>query len=150
MNFSSNGMESKISFINKINFQIFFFQKIKKPTHPYKSYITIKNMFGHKISHITMYSTMFWGPGVTLLRLLRCNNKRHFALSKEYSAPPYFNSLPLEFRNIENWSRNWLWSEIDFRKNDFSVELFLGMPAILCKWYIYLEDMKNENNVPDR
>ena len=79
------GCEQKFQSLNKIISKIFF-SKIIFPKYPYKPYVTIKNIFGHIISHIFMFSTMFWVPGVTLLRLLRCTNKRHFDLSKEHSA----------------------------------------------------------------
>ena len=74
----------QIHSLNKKNFPIFFSKNFFSK-YPYKSYVTIENIFGHIISHIIMFSTMFWVPGVTLLRLLRCTNKRHFDLSKEHS-----------------------------------------------------------------
>ena len=81
------GCDQKFHSLNKIiskkKFSNIFF-----PKYPYKSWVTIKNMFGHIISHIILFWTMFWVPGVTLLRLLRCTNKRHFDLSKEHSATP--------------------------------------------------------------
>ena len=83
------GCDQKFHSLNKIiskkKFSKFFF-----PKYPYKSWVTIKNMFGHIISHIILFWTMFWVPGVTLLRLLRCTNKRHFDLSKEHSGPWLF------------------------------------------------------------
>ena len=79
------GSEQKFGSLNKKISQ-FFFSKIFFPIYSYKPYSTIKNIFGHIISHIIMFSTMFWVPGVTLLRLLRCTNKRHFDRSKEHSA----------------------------------------------------------------
>ena len=83
------GHDQKFQSLNKIISQ-FFFSKIFFPIYSYKSYFTIKNIFGHIKSHIIMFSTMFWDPGVTLLRLLRCTNKRHFVPSKEHSAPCVF------------------------------------------------------------
>ena len=79
------GSHQKFHSLNKLISKIFF-SKIKILTHPYKSYVTIKNMFSHQISHIIMYSPLFWVLGVTLLRLLRCTNMLHFASSKEHSA----------------------------------------------------------------
>ena len=79
------GSHQKFHSLNKLISKKFF-SKIKILTHPYKSYVTIKNMFSHQISHIIMYSPLFWVPGVTLLRLLRCTNMLHFASSKEHSA----------------------------------------------------------------
>ena len=78
------GSHQKFHSLNKLISKNFF-SKIKILTHPYKSYVTIKNMFSHQISHIIMYSPLFWVPGVTLLRLLRCTNMVHFASSKEHS-----------------------------------------------------------------
>ena len=78
------GCEQKFQSLNKIISKIFF-SKFIFPKYLYKPYVTIKNIFGHIISHIFMFSTMFWVPGVTLLRLLRCTNKRHFVPSKEHS-----------------------------------------------------------------
>ena len=75
------GSHQKFHSLNKLISKNFF-SKIKILTHPYKSYVTIKNMFSHQISHIIMYSAMFWDPGVTLLRLLRCTNMSHFESSK--------------------------------------------------------------------
>ena len=80
------GSHQKFHSLNKLISKIFF-SKIKILTHPYKSYVTIKNMFSHQISHIIMYSLLFWVLGVTLLRLLRCTNMLHFASSKEHSVP---------------------------------------------------------------
>ena len=79
------GSHQKFHSLNKLISKMFF-SKIKILTHPYKYYVTIKNMFSHQISHIIMYSPLFWVPGVTLLRLLRCTNMVHFASSKEHSA----------------------------------------------------------------
>ena len=79
------GSHQKFHSLNKLISKNFF-SKIKILTHPYKSYVTIKNMFSHQISHIIMYSPLFWVLGVTLLRLLRCTNMVHFASSKEHSA----------------------------------------------------------------
>ena len=59
------GCEQKFQSLNKI-ISKFFFSKIIFPKYPYKPYVTIKNIFGHIISHIIMFSTMFWVPGVTL------------------------------------------------------------------------------------
>ena len=78
------GSHQKFHSLNKLISKNFF-SKIKILTHPYKSYVTIKNMFSHQISHIIMYSLLFWVLGVTLLRLLRCTNMVHFASSKEHS-----------------------------------------------------------------
>ena len=76
------GSQQKFYSLNKLiskkKFSKFFFL-----THPYKSYVTIKNMFSHQISHIIMYSAMFWDPGVTLLRLLRCTNMSHFESKRD-------------------------------------------------------------------
>ena len=81
------GSHQKFHSLNKLISKNFF-SKIKILTHPYKSYVTIKNMFSHQISHIIMYSPLFWVLGVTLLRLLRCTNMLHFASSKEHSVWP--------------------------------------------------------------
>ncbi len=81
------GSQQKFHSLNKLiskkKFQNFFFL-----THPYKSYVTIKNMFSHQISHIIMYSAMFWDPGVTLLRLLRCTNMSHFESKRDTVLQP--------------------------------------------------------------
>ena len=74
------GSHQKFHSLNKLISKKFF-SKIKILTHPYKSYVTIKNMFSHQISHIIMYSPLFWVPGLTLLRLLRCH--RFFRKSSE-------------------------------------------------------------------
>ena len=75
------GCDQKFHSLNKKNSKLFF-SKFLFPKYPYKPYVTIKNIFGNIISHIIMFSTMFWDPGVTLLRLLRCTNKRHFFFQK--------------------------------------------------------------------
>ena len=76
------GSQQKFHSLNKLISKKKF-SKIFFLTHPYKSYVTIKNMFSHQISHIIMYSAMFWDPGVTLLRLLRCTNMSHFESKRD-------------------------------------------------------------------
>ena len=86
------GSHQKFHSLNKLISKKFF-SKIKILTHPYKSYVTIKNMFSHQISHIIMYSAMFWDPGVTLLRLLRCTNMSHFESKRDTVAGANFRFL---------------------------------------------------------